>query len=33
MKEIDELLKDVIVEELLDNIEECENEIGVNNEN
>ncbi len=33
MKEIDELLKDVNVEELLDYIEECEKEIGVNNEN
>ena len=33
MKEIDELLKDVNVEELLDYIEECGNEIGVNNEN
>ena len=33
MKNIEELLKDVNVEELLDYIEECENELGGNNEN
>lgn len=33
MKNIEELLKDVNVEELLDYIEECENELGENDEN